>query len=129
MSEITPILSLIIEPSNVIFPDTLTNAELIAFFNPKAIEVFKQNMFVITYFGLVPDNGADGIDELLIDGLLFRFDVPQTVLGINLNAAPNVVHAAYKAIVDNTIPSNCFILEETGATKKETTLVFEFLNL
>ena len=34
-----------------------------------------------------------------------------------------------KAIVDHTIPSNCFILEETGATKKETTLVFEFLNL
>ncbi|MNT60326.1 hypothetical protein D3C72_1979010 [compost metagenome] len=77
----------------------------------------------------MPDNSADGMDDLLIDGLLFRFDVPQDVLGINLDAEPNDVKKALFAVVENKKPSSSSILEEIGATKKETTVVFEFFDL
>ncbi|MNQ27611.1 hypothetical protein D3C85_408710 [compost metagenome] len=123
------ILSLTLEASNIGFPVGISDEKLFNHFKPKIIELYQQDLIVINHFGLVPDNSADGMDDLLIDGLLFRFDVPQDVLGINLDAEPNDVKKALFAVVENKKPSSSSILEEIGATKKETTVVFEFFDL
>ena len=72
---------------------------------------------VINYFGLVPDNGADGIDDALFNGVLFRFDVSQTVLGIDLGAEPQAVRKAFLNVVEKHTPSVNSVLQEHGETK------------
>jgi len=54
--------------------------------------LLQNDIEAITYFGLIPDNGDenidDWIDDVLFYGVLFRFDVPHTVLGIEEGAEP-----------------------------------------
>jgi hypothetical protein len=52
----------------------------------------------INYFGLVSINGSDGSFVALINGVTFRFDVPQTILRIDVNAEP---HLVMKSIIYN----------------------------
>lgn len=83
----------------------------------------------INHLGLVLNNGADGIDEALFHGVLFRFDVSQTVLGIDVDAEPQVVRKAFLNVVEKHTPSVNIVLEECVATKVETTVVFEYYHL
>lgn len=125
----TQMLSLIIAVKNLSIPEEITDDALFAYFKPLAIEILKNGATEINHFGLTPDNGAEGIDELLTDGVLFRFDVTQDILGIDVEAEPNITKQAFLSVVEKRNPQCCFILEEIGATKKETTLVFQFLDL
>jgi hypothetical protein len=93
------------------------------------IELLQQDAAMMNHFGLVPDNAADGIDDALFNGTLFRFDVPQAILGIGLDAKPNEVRAAFLSIVENNYPSSNTVLEERGETKIETTVVFKYYHL
>lgn len=79
----------------------------------------------INYFGLVPINGSDGIDETLLNSVLFCFDVPQIVVVIDVDAEPHLVRKAFLNVVKQNTPSGNIVLEECGATKVETTVVFE----
>jgi hypothetical protein len=83
----------------------------------------------INYFGLVPDNGGDGIDEALFNGVLFRFDVSQIVLGIDVDAESHLVVKAFLNVVEKHTPSGNSFLEERDETKVETTFVFEYYHL
>jgi hypothetical protein len=122
-------LSLIIDAATVSLPNGLAEDQLFSHFQSAIIELLQQDASVINHFGLVPDNAAEGIDAALFNGTLFRFDVPQSILGIDLNAKPHEVRAAFLSIVENFAPSSNAVLEEHGETKIETTLVFEYYHL
>jgi hypothetical protein len=123
-------LSLIVNAAAVSLPKGLAEDQLYSHFQSAIIvELLQQDAAVINHFGLVPDNAADGIDDALFNGILFRFDVPQAILGIDLDAKPNEVRAAFLSIIENFIPSSNMVLEERGETKIETTLVFEYYHL
>ena len=65
----------------------------------------------------------------MFDGVLFRFDVPQTVLGIDLEVELHLVRKAFLNVAEKHIPSGNTVLEECGATKLGTTVVFEYYQL
>jgi hypothetical protein len=129
MIQDTVMLSLIIYAPIVSLPSEVLQEQLFSHFQHEIIELLQNDIEAINYFGLVPDNGADGIDEALFDGVLFRFDVPQTVLGIDVDAEPQVVRKAFLNVVKKHNPSGNIVLEECGATKVETTVVFEYYQL
>ena len=83
------LFSLEIDAPAVSISDGLPEDQLFSHFQSEIIELMQNDIQAINYFGLVPDNGADGIDDALFHGVLFRFDVPQTVLGIDLGADPH----------------------------------------
>ena len=98
-------------------------------FQLEIIELLHNDTETINYFGLVPDNGGDGIDEALFDGVLFRFDIPQTVLGIDVDAEQHLVKKAFLHVVKKHSPSGNIVLEKRGKSKLETTVVFEYYHL
>ena len=92
-------LSLIIDAATDSLPNGLTGDQLFTHFQSEIIELLQEDTAVINHFGLVPENAADGIDDALVNGTLFRFDVPQPILGIDLDAKPNEVRAAFFYII------------------------------
>ena len=121
--------SLIIDAPAVSLPGEVPEEQLFSHFQLEIIELLQNDTKAINYFGLVPDNGADGIDEALYNGVLFRFDVPQTVLGIDVDAEPHLVRKAFLNVVEKFNPSGNSVLEERGETRVETTVVFEYYHL
>jgi hypothetical protein len=69
--------SLIIDAPAVTLPNELPEDQLFSHFQNEIVEMLQNDTEAINYFGIVPDNGADGIDEALFNGVLFRFDVPE----------------------------------------------------
>lgn len=122
-------LSLIIDAPVTTLPNELPEDQLFSHFQYEIVQLLQNDREAINYFGLVPDNGADGIDELLFDGVLFRLDVPQTFLGIDVDAEPHLVRKAFLNVVEKHTPSGNSVLEERGETKVETTVVFEYYHL
>jgi hypothetical protein len=122
-------LTLIIDAPAVTLPNELPEDQLFSLFQYEIVQLLQSDTETINYFGLVPDNGADGIDELLFDGVLFRLDVPQTFLGIDVDAEPHLVRKAFLNVVEKHTPSGNSVLEERGETKIETTVVFEYYHL
>jgi hypothetical protein len=120
------VLSLTLEASNVTLAVGVSEGDLFSHYKSKAIELLKNDALGVHHFGMVPDNGAEGNDELLIDGTVFRFDVSQEILGVDESAAPHLVKEAFLAVVESATPSSSSLLEEFGATKKETTIAFHF---
>ena len=125
----TVMFSLIIDAPAVTLPNELPEDQLFSHFQNEIVEMLQNDTEAINYFGLVPDNGADGIDEALFNGVLFRFDVPQTVLGIDVDAESKAVRKAFLNVVEKHIPSGNTVLEERGQTKVETTIIFEYYHL
>ncbi len=123
------ILSLIIDAPAVALPNELPSDQLFSHFQNDIIEMLQNTTQAINYFGLVPDNAADGIDDALFNGVLFRFDVPQVILGIDVDAEAHLVRKAFLNVVEKHSPSGNSVLEERGETKVETTVVFEYYHL
>jgi hypothetical protein len=117
-------LSLIIDAPAVSLPGEVSEEQLFSHFKHEIIELLQKDSEAINYFGLVPDNGADGIDELRFDGITFHFDVSQIVLDIDLDAELPLVRKAFLNIIEKFKPSSTFILCEKGETKVETMFVF-----
>lgn len=113
----------------VTLPNELPEDQLFSNFQNEIVELLHNDTEAINYFGLVPDNGADGTDEALFNGVLFRFDVPQAMLGIDVEAEPHLVRKAFLNVVEKHTPSGNTFLEEHGETKLQTTVVFEYYNL
>ncbi|WP_281298862.1 hypothetical protein [Flavobacterium limnophilum] len=120
------VLSLTIEASNVSLPVGMPDSNLFSHFQTKAIALLKDETLGVHHFGMVPDNSAEGNDELLVDGILFRFDANEELLGIDEAAAPHLVKQAFLAVVENKEPDFISVLDEVGPTKKEMTIVFHF---
>lgn len=129
MKKNVTILSLILEAPEVHLPNDLIDEMLFSHFRLTAIELLKKDSAVINHFGFVPDNGAEGIDDLMIDGTLFRFDAPQDILGVNLDDDLINVKLAYLYFLENKIPVHCAVSEERGEHKNEKTIVFDFSGL
>lgn len=72
-------LSLIVDATAVTFPNELPWDRLFSHIQNESIELLQNGAGAFNYFGLVPDNGADGTDEALFNSVLFCFNVPQTV--------------------------------------------------
>lgn len=126
MNTAAALLSLTLEASNVVIPEGLAGMRLFTYFQSEAIALLQDDDLAVTHFGMVPDNGAEGIDALLTDGTLFRFDASPELLKLDAATAPHLVKQAFLAVVSNRQPVYCAVLEELGTSKKETTLVFQF---
>jgi hypothetical protein len=62
---------LTLEHSNVALPVGIQEWDLFFHFQYKVVELLKSDTLTVHHFGKLPDNGADGNDDLLIDGILF----------------------------------------------------------
>ncbi len=122
-------VSLTIEAPHVRIQNGLDNDILFSHFKLDVIELLNQDATVINHFGSIPDNGADGIDDLLIDGTLFRLDVSLDSLGISLDADHLAVNEAFLFIVKNMKPVYSAVLHEQGEYKNQKTIVFDFEGL
>ena len=122
-------VSLTIEAPLVIVQDGLSNEILFSHFRHDIIRLLEQDYTMINHFGEVPDNGSEGIDELLIDGTLFRLDVSLDVLGIKLDADHLDIKEAFLLIVKNNMPVYSAVLHEQGEYKHEKTIIFDFGDL
>jgi len=118
------LFSLIIDAPAVSLSNELSEDHLFAHFQYDIIELLQNDTEAINYFGLVPDNGANEIADILFNDVLFRFDVPHTVLGIEGGAEPHLVRKAFLNVAKEQTPVGNIGLEERGETKVETTLVF-----
>lgn len=86
------------------------------------IELLSNDATTIHYFGLAPDNSAEGNDELITNGVFYRIIAYEKNLGIDLNSSKKDIFKAYKNIIKNYIPFWCTIFIEEGKTKKEITI-------
>lgn len=64
-------LSLIIDATTVNLPNGLVKDPTFTHYQSEIIELMQSDTETINYFGLVPDNGADGIDNALCNGFFF----------------------------------------------------------
>lgn len=85
--------ALIIDATTVSLPNGLVKDQTFTHYQSEIIELLQSDTEIINYFGLVPDNGADGIANAFYNGVLFRFDVLQTILRIDLDAEPRLVRS------------------------------------
>lgn len=76
----------------------------------------------IFYFGLAPDNTADGQDELLENGIFYRIIGYEKNLGIDLDSSPQEILSAFHYLVSNFQPRWATIFVEEGVSKKEVTI-------
>ena len=76
----------------------------------------------IFYFGLAPDNTADGQDELLENGIFYRIIGYEKNLGIDLESSPEEILSAFHYLVSNFQPRWATIFVEEGVSKKEVTI-------
>jgi hypothetical protein len=86
------LFSLIIDAPAVNLFNEHSEDHLFAHFQYDIIELLQNDTEAVNYFGLIPDNGAENIagwiDDVLFNGVLFRFDIPHIVLGIEEGAEP-----------------------------------------
>jgi hypothetical protein len=76
----------------------------------------------IFYFGLAPDNTADGQDELLENGIFYRIIGYEKNLGIDLESSQEEILSAFHYLVSNFQPRWATIFVEEGVSKKEVTI-------
>lgn len=67
----------------VSLPNVVPMDQLLSDFQNEIIDLLQNDIGSINYFGLVPNITADGV--------LVRFDVPQTVVAIDVNADPQLL--------------------------------------
>ncbi|SHH17067.1 hypothetical protein SAMN05444388_107152 [Flavobacterium johnsoniae] len=76
----------------------------------------------IFYFGMAPDNTADGQDELLQDGVFYRIIGYEKNLGIDLENSAEEILSAFHYLVDNFVPRWSTLFVEEGKAKKQITI-------
>ena len=60
----------------------------------------------------------------MFDDVLYRFYVPQIVMGIDVDADPHLVRKAFLNVIQKLILSEISVFKELGETKVEITVVF-----
>jgi hypothetical protein len=86
-------------------------SHLIALLSNSKTEIF--------YFGMAPDNTAEGEDELLENGVFYRIIGFEKNLGVDLESSPDEILSAFHYLVSNFQPRWTTIFVEEGLSKKE----------
>ncbi|KVV16333.1 hypothetical protein [Flavobacterium sp. TAB 87] len=115
-------LGLILKADDLEVPETLQDETLFISVKPFLLALLSNDMCPIHHFGHAPDNTADGQDELLHHGTLIRIIVDEKYVGVDLECSKQEIVKAFYHLVSNYQPDFCMIMEENGATKKETTV-------
>ena len=110
------LFSLIINAPAVNLSRGVPEDQLFSRFQYEIIELLQKDTDAIYYFGLVPNNGGIGIDDALCNGVLFRFDVPQTIIVIDVEAETYLVRKAFLNVVQKHTPLGNTVTEERGET-------------
>lgn len=120
--------ALIIDAKEFLTPD-LKDSELYFYVKKYLVDLLNDSQTEIIHFGYAPDNTADGNDELLIDGVLFRIICEDRYLGIDFDSSKEEVLKAFLYVVENFIPFWSSIIVETGFIKKEVTIELLYKDL
>jgi hypothetical protein len=114
--------ALIIRADGIEVPYGLMDETLFLTVKKDLVALLAKDDTSIHYFGYVPDNTADGQDELLTEGVFFRIIGYEKNLGVDLESSEKEVIAAFKYLVENYEPRFTTIIVEEGETKKEVTI-------
>jgi hypothetical protein len=117
-------LCLVFTARDEIIPN-FTDDNLFDFYKSTLINEYLINP-EIPFFGYAPDNTADGNDNLLIDGTLFRIIAPQSFLTVTIDSPINEVISDFRNLIINKRPFWSSVIVERGFIKKETTIEFLF---
>lgn len=86
------------------------------------LERLKDSTTEVVHFGYAPDNTADGLDELLTNGVFYRIIGNEKNLGVDFDSSPEELKSAFANLVENYSPFWCTIIVEEGVSKKEVTI-------
>lgn len=114
--------ALTIKANNLEVPYGLMDEPLFLTVRTHLLDLLSNNQTEIFYFGLAPDNTADGQDELLENGTFFRIIGYEKNLGVDLESTPAAILKAFHYLVSNYEPKWTTIFVEKGLTKKEVTI-------
>lgn len=115
-------LALIIRATDLVLPFDMKDEALFLSVKPKLLSLLKDETIEVIFFGLAPDNTADGQDELLLDGTFIRLICNEKYLGIDLDSDKYEYIAAFRNLIENYKPYWTTIIIEKGFIKTETTL-------
>lgn len=115
-------LALIIKAKNLHVPWDLRDECLFLTVRGDLLELLWDSRTEIIYFGPAPDNTADGNDELLENGVLYRIIGFQKNLGIGLESSAEEILNAFRFLIENFVPRWTTIIIEEGSAKKEITI-------
>lgn len=93
---------------------------------PDLIDCINNLDTTFVYFGLAPDNDADGQEELLEHGTFYRIIAPDHLLGIDTDATPKEIKKAFLDVLDLNLDYWCTLFVEEAGEKKQTTIEILF---
>lgn len=114
--------ALTIKATNLDVPYNLMDEPLFIAVRSHLIELLSSQLTEIFYFGVAPDNTADGQDELLENGVFYRIIAYEKNLGVDLESTREEILKAFHYLVSNFEPRWTTIFVEEGLTKKEVTI-------
>ena len=114
--------ALTIKATNLDVPYNLMDEPLFLAVRSHLIGLLSSHLTQFFYFGLVPDNRADGQDELLENGIFYRIIGYEKNLGVDLESAKEEILDAFHYLVSNFEPRWTTIFVEEGFDKKEVTI-------
>ncbi|WET03957.1 hypothetical protein P0R33_06365 [Flavobacterium sp. YJ01] len=103
-------------------PYGLTDQNLFMAVRPHLLELLSSKKTEIFCFGTAPDHTADGQDELLENGVLYRIIAYEKNLGIDLDSGGEEILNAFRYLVENYDPRWTTIFVEEGESRKEVTI-------
>lgn len=114
--------ALLIKATDLDVPYNLMDEPLFLTVRSHLTDLLANKETEIFYFGLAPDNTADGQDELLENGVFYRIVGYEKNLGVVLESSPEEILNAFHYLVSNFQPKWATIFVEEGLTKKEVTI-------
>jgi len=114
--------ALTIKATDLDVPYSMSDEALFLTVRSNLTDLLSNKKTEIFYFGLAPDNTADGQDELLENGTFYRIIGYEKNLGIDLESSPEEILRAFHYIVSNFQPRWATIFVEEGVSKKEVTI-------
>ncbi|SHM06371.1 hypothetical protein [Flavobacterium saccharophilum] len=115
-------LALTIKATDLDVPYNMRDETLFLTVRSDLTDLLSNKKTEIFYFGLAPDNTADGQDELLENGIFYRIIGYEKNLGIDLESSPEEILSAFHYLVSNFQPRWATIFVEEGVSKKEVTI-------
>lgn len=115
-------LAITIRATNLEVPYNLKDECLFLTVRADLLELLCNDSTEIFYMGAAPDNTADGLDELLENGVFYRIIAYRKNLGIDLESPVDEILSSFYYLVKNFEPRWTTILTEEGSDKKEVTI-------
>ncbi|WP_433763706.1 hypothetical protein [Flavobacterium ginsenosidimutans] len=122
-------LAITIRAQNLEVPYNLVDECLFLTIRADLLELLCNEKTEIFCIGAAPDNTADGLDELLENGVFYRIIAYRKNLGIDLESPAEVILSSFHYLVQNFEPRWATIFAEEGSDKKEVTIELLYQNI